>query len=107
MTCDCWRDEPGGRGVLAGATEWKENRYYFKRRGDKQKKNIMLSFYWWPGDHPLQGSVDVGQERALFTPRASLNWRVLFHRSPLGEKYRKHQKRKTYRNRSHPRWNLA
>ena len=63
MTCDCWRDEPGGRGDLVNSrvAKWKENRYYFKRRGDGQK-NVVLSFYWWPGDGPLQGSIDAGEE---------------------------------------------
>ena len=88
MTCDCWRDEPGGRGDVGNSRlgEWKENRYYFKRRGDKQKKNIMLSFYWWPGDNPLQGSVDVGQECLLFTVttfKPQLVFSFLFRSPPV------------------------
>ena len=62
MTCDCWRDEAGGRGDIGHSRVdmFKENRYYYKRR--QGQKNIALSFYWWPGDLPLQGSVDVGEE---------------------------------------------
>jgi hypothetical protein len=69
MTCDCWRDEPGGRGDLGNSrvAEYKENRYYFKRR--EGRKNIALSFYWWPGDLPLQGSYDAGSEcNAMLVP---------------------------------------
>jgi len=55
-----WRDEPGGRGDLANSrvADYKENRYYVKRRTGPGQRNIALSFYWWPGDAPLQGAFE-------------------------------------------------
>jgi len=46
MTCDCWRDEPRP-GYTRRVADYKENRYYVKRRTGPGQKNIALSFYWW------------------------------------------------------------